>query len=128
MSISTGCAVSSRTRATIFSTRRTSRRTCSAAIEANGRGTRGGSDRLAHLRALVLLRQFAHDLDEVRLALKADAGQIRHHDVAVQNPHAVRKAARGRERVRIASIAAKTEARRDVERHLVAAMRDAAAR
>ena len=64
---------------------------------------------------------------EVGLALEADAGQVRHRDVAVLDPHAVGKAAVGLEQIRIALVAAEPEAGRDVERHLVAAVRNAAA-
>src|SRR5882757_4840670 len=73
------------------------------------------------------VRQLAHYLDEVGLALEADARQVRHHDMAVLNPHAVGKSAIGLEQVRIAFIAAKPKPGRDVERHLMPAMRNAAA-
>ena len=46
--------------------------------------------------------------------------------MAVLHPHAVGKSAIGLEQVRIALIAAQPEPGGDVQRHLVAAMRDAA--
>ena len=55
-------------------------------------------------------------------------GKIRHGDVAVLDAHAVGETAIGLEQIGIALIAAEAEAGGDVERHLVAAMRDAAAR
>ena len=61
-------------------------------------------------------------------ALEADARQLGHDDVPVLDAHAVREAAIGLEQVGIALVAAEAEAGRDVERHLVSAMRDAAAR
>ncbi len=73
-------------------------------------------------------RQLAHDPDQVRLALEADARQFRHGDVAVLDPHGIREPAIGLEQVRIALVAAQPQPGRDVERHLVPAMRDAAGR
>src|SRR5689334_20033594 len=73
-------------------------------------------------------RKRLHFRVEIRLALEADARQLRHDDVAVVHADAVGEAAIGLEQVRIAFIAAEAETGRDVERHLVAAMRDAAAR
>ena len=49
-------------------------------------------------------------------------------DVPVLDTHAVREAAVGLEQVRVALVAAEPEAGRDVERHLVPAVRDAARR
>src|SRR5688572_24386444 len=37
------------------------------------------------------LSQFAHDFDQVRLSLEADAGQFGHSDVPVLDTHAVRE-------------------------------------
>src|ERR1700688_4027177 len=65
---------------------------------------------------------------QVRLAFEADARQVRHRDVAVVHLHAVRETAVGLEQVRIGFVAAETQARCNVQRHLVATMRDAAAR
>ena len=60
------------------------------------------------------------------LPSKPMPGKLGHDDVPVLDLHAVREAAIGLEQVRIALVAAEAEAGRDVERHLVAAMRDAA--
>src|SRR5262249_1581505 len=73
-------------------------------------------------------RQGLHFPVAIRLALQADARQFRHDDVAGLHADAVGEAAIGLEQIRIALIAAKAEAGGDVERHLVTAMRDAAAR
>src|ERR1041385_9021698 len=70
-----------------------------------------------------LRRQRAHLGVEIGLSLKADAGQIRHDDVTVFDPHAVGKSAIGLEQVGIAFIAAKAQSRRDIQRHLVSAVR-----
>src|SRR6516164_6956758 len=70
-------------------------------------------------------RERLHLLIEIRFAFKPDAGQIRHDDVAILDTDAVGETAIGLEQVGIALIAAETEAGRDVERHLMAAMRDA---
>src|SRR5690348_8967372 len=42
-------------------------------------------------------REGAHDLDQIGLAFKADAGQVRHGDVAVLDAHTVREPAIGLE-------------------------------
>ena len=63
-----------------------------------------------------LLREIAHDLDEVALALEADAWQVRHHDVAILDTNAVGEAAIGLEQVRIALVAAEAEAGGNVAR------------
>src|SRR4051812_16090196 len=75
-----------------------------------------------------LLGEFPHHLDQVRLALKADPRDVGHDDMAVLHPHPVWEAAIRLEEVRIAFIAAEPKARRDVQRHLMAAMRNATAR
>src|SRR5690242_16608498 len=75
-----------------------------------------------------LCRKRLHFRVEIRLALEADAGQFGHDDVAILDADAIGKAAIGLEQVRIALITAQSETGRDVERHLVATMRDAAAR
>src|SRR5262245_55448624 len=74
-----------------------------------------------------LLRQRLHLRIEIRLPLEADTRQIGHGDVAVLDADAIGEAAIGLEQVGIALVAAEPETGRDVERHLVAAMRDAAA-
>src|SRR5579872_2152381 len=71
-------------------------------------------------------RQRLHFLVEIGLPFKADARQIRHRDVPVFDTHTVRKTTIGLEQIGIAFIATKPEAGGDVERHLMAAMRDAA--
>src|SRR6266849_312647 len=64
----------------------------------------------------------------IGLSFKTDARQIRHGDVTVLDAHAIRKTAIGLEQVGIAFIAAEAEPRCDIERHLMAAMRNTAAR
>src|ERR1022692_3278927 len=78
--------------------------------------------------AITSRRQRLHLRIEIGFALKTDTRQIRHGDVAVLDPDAVREAAIGLEQVWIALIAAEAEAGRDIQRHLMAAMRNAAAR
>ncbi len=81
------------------------------------------------LRSKTLLgRQRLHLRVEIVFALEADARQIRHGDVAVLDADAVGETAIGLEQVGIALVAAEAEAGRDVERHLMAAVRDTAAR
>src|SRR5215207_3432813 len=75
-----------------------------------------------------LLSQLAHDLDQVGFALEADARQIRHDDVAVFDANGVREAAVWLKQVGVALIAAEAQASRNVQRHLVPAMGDAAGR
>ena len=60
------------------------------------------------------------------LALEADAGQIRQRHVAVLHPHAVREPAERLEQVGVRLVAAQSQARGDVKRHLVPAVRNAA--
>ena len=72
------------------------------------------------------MTQFAHDADQVGFAFEADAGEVGHHDVAVVDADLVGEAAIGLEQVGVALVAAEAEAGGDVERHLMAAMRDAA--
>src|SRR3954469_14046115 len=81
----------------------------------------------AGMSGLSLLRQLAHHLNQVGLAFEADAGKLRHRDEAVLDTHAVGEAAVGLEQVRVALVASEPEASCDVERHLMAAVRDAAA-
>src|SRR5262249_19024350 len=80
-----------------------------------------------HEEGAALLRQRAHPVDERSLPLAAGARELGQEDGAVRDAHAVRKASEGLEQVRIVLVAAQAEAGRDVERHLVAAVRDAAA-
>src|SRR5215831_4395891 len=63
---------------------------------------------------------------EIGLAFEAYAGEIRHGDAAVLDAHAIGETAIGLEQIRITLIAPEAEAGRDVQRHLVPAMRDAA--
>src|SRR5262245_63416512 len=70
-------------------------------------------------------RQCLHLLEEITLPLKPDARQIRHDNVPVLHAHAIWESAIGLEQVRIAFIATQSEPRRDVQRHLVPAMRNA---
>src|SRR4051794_4451695 len=78
-------------------------------------------------RYLASFRQFAHNLDQIGLALEADAGQVGQRHVAVLDLDAIGEAAEGLEQVGVALVAAESEAGRNVERHLVPAVRDAAA-
>src|SRR6478672_9023599 len=75
-----------------------------------------------------LARQTAHLFDQIRFAFKADARQIRHGDIAVLDPNAIGKTAIGLEEVGIRFVAAQAEPGSNIERHLMAAMRDAALR
>src|ERR1700739_1918393 len=75
-----------------------------------------------------LFRQVTHDLDQVRLALESDAGQLRHGDAAVLDAYAIREAAIGLEEIGVALVAAQAESCGDVERHLMASVRNAARR
>src|SRR3954454_19991422 len=72
-----------------------------------------------------LVRQRAHFLDQVRLPLETDAGQVGQRHVAVLDLDAVGEAAVGLEEVRGGLVAPAPERGRDVERHLLPAMRDA---
>src|SRR3982750_4917230 len=74
-----------------------------------------------------LLRQRLHFLVEIRFPLEADARQVGHGDVAVLDADAVGEAAIGLEQIGVALVAAEAKAGCDVERHLVAAVGDAAA-
>src|SRR3954470_8835720 len=74
-----------------------------------------------------LVRQRAHFLDQVRLPLETDAGQVGQRHVAVLDLDAIGEAAEGLEEVGVGLVASEPEAGRDVERHLVPAVRDAAA-
>src|SRR3954470_23907252 len=73
-------------------------------------------------------RQRFHLIIEIGFSFKPDAWQIRHGDVAVLDANAVGKAAIGLEQIGIALIAAEAETGRDIERHLMPTMRNAAAR
>src|SRR5438477_2018426 len=75
-----------------------------------------------------LLRQLPHHFDQIRLAFESDAGKLRHRDETVLYAETVGKSAVRLKQVRIALVAAEAEARGDIERHLLPAMRDAAAR
>src|SRR5437588_788001 len=77
---------------------------------------------------LALCRKPLHLGIEIGFALKADARQIRHRDDAVLDANAVGETAIGLEQIGIALIAAEPETGRDVQRHLMPAMRDAARR
>src|SRR3954454_19552374 len=72
-------------------------------------------------------RKSAHLFDQIRLALKADTRQLGHSDIAVLDPHAIGKTAIGLEEIGIRLVAPEPEASGNVERHLMTAMRDAAA-
>ena len=48
-----------------------------------------------------LFRQLAHHADQIGLALEADAGNVRHHDVAGLDPNAVGKFRHTAEQVRV---------------------------
>src|SRR5471030_268115 len=63
-----------------------------------------------------------------RPCLQSRCPAIRHGDIAVVDLHAVGEAAERLEQVRIRFISAQSQSGRDVQRHLVAAMRDAAFR
>src|SRR5690348_13359444 len=76
-------------------------------------------------RSIISRRQRLHLRVEIRLPFKADAGQIRHGDLAILDADAIGKAAIGLEQIRIALIAAEAEAGCNIQRHLVAAMGDA---
>jgi hypothetical protein len=77
-------------------------------VASGRRGFSSRPKRAALCRVIALLGQFPHHLDQVRLALEPDTGQIRHDDVAVFDPNAVGEAAVGLEQVRIAFIAAQS--------------------
>src|SRR5688500_17226551 len=68
-----------------------------------------------------------HRVERV-LRLEPDTRDLRHPDTTFHHGYVVGKAAEGREDFRVALIAAKPEAHGDVQRELVPAMRDAAAR
>ena len=70
----------------------------------------------------------AHDRMQARLCLDADARDVGQRDVAINDGRVVGKAAERLEHVRVGLVAAESEAGGNVERHLVAAVRDAAAR
>ena len=72
-------------------------------------------------------RQGLHLAVKVGLALEPDAGKIRQGDEAVLDLHPIREAAERLEQVGVALVATQAQAGGDVQRHLVAAVRDAAA-
>src|SRR6202022_4660339 len=78
--------------------------------------------------AVTSRRQRPHFPIKIGFSLEPGARQIRHGDVAVLDANAVRETAIGLEQIGIALVAAETETGRDIERHLMAAMRNAAAR
>lgn len=73
-----------------------------------------------------LVGQVAHESVLVRFALEADADKFRHGDVSGLNPDPVGKAPERLEKIRETFIATQAEACGYVERHLEAAVRDAA--
>ena len=72
-------------------------------------------------------RQRLHMRIKVGLAFKANARQIRQGHMAVYHLDAVRETAKGLKQVGVGLIAAQSQACSDVQRHLVAAVRNAAA-
>src|SRR6516165_6319217 len=69
-----------------------------------------------------------HFLVEVRLALEPNARQVGHRDMALLDFHPIRKSAKRLKQVRVGLVAAEAEARCDIERHLMAPVRNAARR
>src|SRR5207237_523001 len=69
-----------------------------------------------------------HHRVELALALEANAGRVGRADMAVDHRAVVGKAVERVEHVRVRLVAAEPEPGRDVERHLMPAMRDAAPR
>ena len=67
-----------------------------------------------------------HEIDVTRHQLTRNRVEVLEASAAFLDPHTVRETAIGLEQVRVAFIAAEAEARRDIERHLMPAMRDAA--
>jgi hypothetical protein len=65
---------------------------------------------------------------EIVLQFEADARRIRHFHAAVLDRHVVGKAPERREHLRVGFVAAHAETHRDIERELMPAMRNAAAR
>src|SRR5450830_1126967 len=78
--------------------------------------------------AVGLFRQLAHFGVQVGLAFEAYAWQVWHGDVAIVDLHTVGEAAVRLEQVRVRLVTAQAQAGCDIERHLVATVRDAAAR
>src|SRR3982751_2692444 len=79
---------------------------------------------LRSMRATRLRDELAHDRIQRVLALEADAGALREREIAIVEHRVVGEAAEGGEHTRIGLRPAKTEAGRDGERHLVAAVRE----
>src|SRR5712692_4522091 len=65
--------------------------------------------------------------EQIRLLLEPDPGRVVHPYPAALDANAVRKSAEGLEQVGIGLVSAQPEPRGDIERHLVPAVRDAAA-
>ena len=74
------------------------------------------------------LGQLAQESVELRFRFKADAGYVWQADITASNRNAVRKAAERLEDVRVGFVAAQMQAGRDVERHLMTAVRNHAPR
>src|ERR1700682_3599881 len=77
--------------------------------------------------AVTSRRQRLHLHVKIGLSLEPDARHIRHGDGAVFDANAIRETAIGLEQIGIALIAAEAETGRDVQRHLMPAMRHAPA-
>src|SRR6266481_3830848 len=75
-----------------------------------------------------LWRQRFHLGAQVGFSLEPDARQIRHDDVTVLDANTVGVTAIGLEQIWIAFIAAEAETGRDIQRHLMSAMRNTPAR
>ena len=71
------------------------------------------------------MRQRAHLVDQVRLALEPDPGKVRQRDVPVFHPDAIGESAVRLEQVGIRFVAAESEAGSDRERHLMPTVGDA---
>src|SRR4051812_35179719 len=86
-------------------------------------------ERLAsRVASSLLFSEFAHHLDQVRFALEANPWKFGHRDVAVLHTNGIREAAVRLEQVRVTLIAPQAQARCDIQRHLVPAVRNAAGR
>src|SRR3982074_3620201 len=76
--------------------------------------------------AVTSRRQRPHLRIKIGFSLEPDARQIRHGDMTVLDANAIGKTAIGLEQIGIALIAAEAETGRDVQRHLMTALRNAA--
>lgn len=74
----------------------------------------------------MLLRKSLHDAVQLVLCFETDTGEIRQSDVTIVDSEAVRESAKRLKNTWVGFIAAEAETGRDVERHLVAAMWNAA--